>query len=232
MDIVGRGGKARHLWACALLLVIAGCRLAGTPERSSAGRAAGAPEAEFTALEDRLLEARLVRLEFHVTSEGAFAADLQGELEVAARENLRLAAFGDFGGQTADLMLRSDGRQVEYGNGPNRNTVPAPPELREALLLGLTRMGILHNLARLTTVAPPDHADGGVREWVTVDTFALDALDPRAMSFEISVAGAPSGSASLEIDPQGRPVVRRQTVRFSSGEMRVVERYLAVTIEP
>jgi type IV secretory pathway protease TraF len=71
-----------------------------------------------------------------------------------------------------------------------------------------------------------------VREWVTVDTFALDALDPRAMSFEINVAGAPSGSASLEIDSQGRPVARRQTVRFSSGEMRVVERYSAVAIEP
>jgi hypothetical protein len=52
------------------------------------------------------------------------------------------------------------------------------------------------------------------------------------MSFEISVAGVPSGSASLEIDSQGRPVVRRQTVRFSSGEMRVVERYSTVAIEP
>jgi len=43
---------------------------------------------------------------------------------------------------------------------------PVPPEVREALVIGLTRMGILHNLARLVAGVPPDRASGGVRDWV------------------------------------------------------------------
>jgi hypothetical protein len=114
--------------------------------------------------------------------------------------------------------------------------------LKEALLLGLTRMGLLHNLARLTANAPPDHADVGVREWVTLSSFASDRTDPvnapipetfrHGISFELTVAEQRAGSAVLEIDAHGRPVIRRQTVEFPAGRMRVVERYSSVTIEP
>ncbi len=215
---------------CALLGLVIGCGSPRPPEPAALG---AAPDVQFRTLEDRLLGARVVRLAFQITSEGAFVADLRGELEVvAASGEIRLTATGDFGGQPADLGLRSDGQELEVGNGSNRKTMPAPAELKEALLIGLTRMGILHNLARLTAAAPPDHAEGGVREWVVVDSFAVDTLDRAAIDFEITVAGKPSGSASLAIDSRGGPVARRQTVRFAEGEMRVVERYSAVAIDP
>jgi hypothetical protein len=62
----------------------------------------------------------------------------------------------------------SHGRIMEGGNAVRRFHADAPAGLTEALVLGFTRMGILHNLARLTRGAAPDHADGGVREWVEV----------------------------------------------------------------
>ena len=37
-----------------------------------------APDVAFRALEERLLDARVIRLAFHVTAEGAVAADIRG----------------------------------------------------------------------------------------------------------------------------------------------------------
>jgi len=48
----------------------------------------------------------------------------------------------------------------------------------------------------------------------------------------MTVAGEPVGSASLEIGFDGIPLVRRQTVRFPTGEMRVLEEYFGVSILP
>lgn len=79
-------------------------------------------------------------------------------------------------------------------------------------------MGILNNLARLTGAREPDHADGGVREWVVVDS--LPGRGDGALTFDIVVAGQPAGSAALAVDEAGRPTVRHQTVRFPGGEMQ------------
>ena len=103
--------------------------------------------------------------------------------------------------------------------------------------MGFTRMGILHNLAMLSAGAPPDRADGGVEDWVTLHD--LSAMVPEgpgdvavAVGFSITVGGAPAGTASLELDGGGLPVLRWQTVRFPDGEMRVLERYRSVRIQP
>jgi hypothetical protein len=52
------------------------------------------------------------------------------------------------------------------------------------------------------------------------------------VTFALTVDGEPSGTATLEIDRNGYPAVRRQTVEFPTGEMKVVERYTDVLIEP
>jgi hypothetical protein len=205
------------------------CGPADAPERNPVS---DDPASEFHALENRLLEARTVRVAFHVTAEGAVEADLRGDLEITPEGETRLTAAGRFAGQPAELLLRSDDGECEFGNASNRASVPRPDRLNESLLLGFTRMGILHNLARLAGGQPPDRADGGIREWVVADSFGRDPADSGTFSFEVLVAGERAASASLEIDPEGRPVVRRQTVRFPTGEMRVVERYPAVTIDP
>jgi hypothetical protein len=217
------------LWLFGVLMLVVGC---GSEQRREQAFASTEPAAAFSALEDRLLNASLVRFDFHVTAEGAFEADLRGALHIDDVERVQVTASGQFGGQPVELFLRSEGEEVEFGNGPNRTSGARPRNLNEALLMGLTRMGILHNLARLVSGRAPDHADGAVSEWAGVSSFAAVVGDSDALSFDITVAGEPAGSAVLEFDSRGRPTGRRQTVQFPSGEMRVVERYSAVAIDP
>ena len=220
---------AKKLWFCGFLILSVGCGPSERPERASSRIE---PRAAFSVLEERLLNAATARFDFQVSAQGAFEADLQGVLAIGPADRVQLTAVGQFGGQPVDLLLRSEGEELEFGTKTNRRTATRPPHLREALLVGLTRMGILHNLARLTSASAPDHAEGGVRDWVTVDSFSAGTNDADVLSFDLTVAGQPAGSASLTVDSRGRPLVRRQTVQFPSGEMRVVERYSAVTIDP
>lgn len=187
------------------------------------------------ALENRLLDVRAMRLDYHVTAEGAFQADIRGALDIEPTGEVSLTGAGFFGADSVDLTLRSDGGELEFGNGPRAATTATPAYLTEAILIGFSRMGILHNLARLTEVAPPDHAGGGVLDWVvlsnfTVDTAAIGMTYP--VTFDLTVAGEPSGTATLAIDRNGFPTVRHQTVQFTDGEMRVTERYENVSIAP
>lgn len=189
----------------------------------------------FAQLETRLLRANSLSLDFHITAEGALAADLQGMLRVGSaaprRHNMLLSVWGEFAGQQVSAVLSAGDAGMSLGGGDVLMGEPRPEHLAEAVLIGLTRMGILHNLARLLADAAPDHADGGVREWVTVGDFAADQEDPAAFSFAITVAGTPAATARLQLDDAGLPRLRQQTVVFPGGEMRVTERYSAVAIE-
>lgn len=189
------------------------------------------PAATFAQLEARLLAAESVSLDFHITAEGALAADLQGKLWSVGDHTLHLLAQGEFGGQPVTVGLFAEDGNMALGRADELAGTSRPQHLAEAVLIGLTRMGILHNLARLTAEAAPDHADGGVREWVTVGDFAAGPEAPAALAFAITVAGSPAATALLELDASGLPRLRQQTVVFPGGEMRVTERYAAVAID-
>jgi hypothetical protein len=183
----------------------------------------------FEAMEARLL-AGPVNLRYHVTSQGAFEADLEGVVRIDMHRVV-LAGEGTFGGAAVSLLLDADPDSMEI-HSPGRSATEAiPPHLREALVVGLTRMGVLHNLARLSAGATPDRADGGVREWVVLrDLRPASEAPPAAglvgVRFDIEVAGSRTAEAVLWIDREtGMPVQREQVVRFPTGEMRVVERY-------
>jgi hypothetical protein len=186
----------------------------------------------FQQLEERLLGAPALRLRYAVSSEGAFHASLAGTLELLEDGTAALHATGTFGDAPVTLHLRSDGPEIEGGAGERAFRQETPPALREALILGLTRMGVLHNLARLTAGAPPDHAAGGVREWVEVREVqsapSLTSAEPGriGLAFPIFVSGQRTAEATLWIDPQsGMPVQRVQTVSFPGGSMQVLEVY-------
>ena len=215
----------RKSWWTLLLVTLLACN--SGPERTAT--VVADPSVEFTSLEERLLTAQTVRLDYRVTATGAVEAELVGELQIEG-ESIRLTGRGHFAGEPAELRLESDGARYTFGNASGVETADQPAHLREAIVIGLTRMGILHNLARLTGAAPPDHADGGVQDWVTVGSFRADTAVPGAVSFDLTVSGEPSGTASLEIDESGGPVRRLQTVAFPGGEMQVVESYATVTI--
>lgn len=196
------------------------------------GLAQAAPGDVFRVVEDEWLARAEVSLPFHVTAEGAFAADLEGRLVLRGSDGVTLEATGHFGGQPVELRLEATEGRMTGGNGSRTFDVETPAALREALVVGVTRMGILHNLARLVASTPPDHADGGVREWVAVDSFDWAEGDEAAegVTFAITVAGQPSGDATLWLDSDGAPVLRRQIVRFPGGEMRVTERYTVTEV--
>ena len=194
-----------------------------------------APAEAFAQLETRLLRANSLSLDFHITAEGALAADLQGKLRVGSATprpyNMLLSVWGEFSGEQVSAVLSASDAGMALGAGDELMGEPRPEHLAEALLIGLARMGILHNLARLIADAAPDHADGGVREWVTVGDFAADPEDSAAYTFAITVAGTPAATARLELDAAGLPRLRQQTVVFPGGEMRVTERYSAFTLD-
>lgn len=205
----------------------AGC--SDAPGGSEGGGAAPEPADAFRAAEERLLEATDSRVDFRVTSTGAFESDLTGRLVLGGEGRARLEAEGTFGDQEQTLLLVSDGERMRITNGEDTVTASTPPHLEEALIVGLTRMGILHNLARLVEAAPPDHADGDVREWVRTRSFRRG--ERGSVGYDIEVDGRASGSAMLFLSPGTRlPGERRQTVEFPEGEMRVTEIYGAVSV--
>jgi hypothetical protein len=183
-----------------------------------------ASETAFAALEERLGQTPW-RLRFELEAEGAVVASLAGSLSIA--EEIELEAAGRFAGADHDLRLWTGGDHLRAGprEAPTLD-LPRPPELVPALVIGMTRMGLLHNVAMLVGGRPPDRADGGVREWVrTSEHVERDASGETALGFAIVVAGERTGRATLWLDAQGRPVRREQTVEFPEGQMRVVERY-------
>lgn len=210
-------------------LLIAGLAACAPDAPSEGALESAAPGDRFAALESALLEADTVELSYRVTATGAVEADLVGRLRVAAGDT-ELVGQGTFAGRDLSLSLRADDAVLEWTDGQGALSDSLPAALGEALLIGLTRMGILHNLARLSAAAPPDHAEGGVRDWVRVHGFRASDEIPGGVAFDLVVDGTDSGSATLVFDAEGRPVERRQVVHFPQGDMHVTESYADVVI--
>jgi hypothetical protein len=192
-----------------------------------------APEALQT-LETFLLDAPEASVAFTATAEGAFSADILGSIHLGPGAEARLASGGTFGGRDVAPGLDSRDGRLAGGSAGWREPdfeVPAPPALREALVLGLARMGIMHNLAMLSAGRQPDRADGDPGAWVTVtDVRWTDDAERQpgtaTLTFTVVVDGRPAGEAVLHLDgTTGLPSRREQTVRFGEQEMTVVERY-------
>jgi hypothetical protein len=197
-------------------------------------------------LEQRLITARAVRAEVDVEARGALAARYQGTLDYRVGDDGALALELAFAGSLEDgvdpdraatedlpvLGLRVAGGRVHARASERRAELRPPPALWEAMVVGLVRMGLLHNLARLSELELPDHADGQVMEWVRVREAAksaterVDGEDAVPIRFEIEVAGQRVGEATLWLSARGHlPVRRVQQVRFANGTMDVTERY-------
>jgi len=187
----------------------------------------GKEVSDIAALEARLLAAQEVAFDFHIIAEGAIAADLKGTFSLKQGEHIQMSATGEFAGEPAALLLNCSGGELELRSGAVRRSIPRPLETDKALLLGMTRMGLLHNLAQLMSANPPDHAEGGVEEWVIVRPMREEK---QARRFELIVGGRVAGTASLELNTTGTPMVRKQTVRFPNGDMHVTETYLNFTV--
>ncbi len=194
------------------------------------------PAAQLSALEQRLSDEDF-HFVFTVTSSGIVESGLNGEVW-ARGDRLQLSATGTFAGTPIDVRLTADGERMRATTaGRTTVDVPQPGDLKRAIVVGLTRMGVLHNIAVMLAGRPPDHADGGVEQWVVAAAFtsepkvepaelAADSETGAIVSFDLTVAGEPAGQVSLWVDPDaGRPFERHQAVTFPEGLMTVREVY-------
>lgn len=191
----------------------------------------------MTELERRLQAAARVEIAFVIESEGALVSRLEGKLAWSRDGALSLTATGTFADAPQQLELRGDAHTLGIVlAGESRWSGARPPALIEALVIGLTRQGLLHNLAMLSGGLPPDHADGGVAEWVEwIDPQlgapeVLGAGQARPLDFEITVEDQRVAHATLWLDDRGLPLERRQIVDFPEGQMRVTERYTSFDV--
>ncbi|HEX9794889.1 MAG TPA: hypothetical protein VGC54_12985 [Planctomycetota bacterium] len=217
----------RRLVLLAPLLVACG----NEPKSSGVdGVVVGLPES-FEAFEAMLLDAQTLQLNFEIRSDEAVQAAFRGTLALAAGNYLRLDAAGSFEGAPMQLGLVSDGTMLRIRANGRTTDVPVPPELNKAVVLGLTRMGLLHNLAVLAGGAPPDHAAGGVGDWVRIEEGGVERRDASAtFALRIFVAGEDVAAASLTLGDFGLPVHREQTVTFPGGQMQAREDYTEASI--
>jgi len=185
-----------------------------------------APETAFQTLEQQLGQTPL-RLRFELRAEGAVVASLAGTLAIADELDLRVE--GAFAGGEHDLRMWTAGDRLRAGAGADGALaldVPRPPELARALVIGLARMGLLHNVARAIAGRAPDHAEGGVSEWVQVTELApVEAGGDAGLRYVLVVGGERSGEGTLWLDAHGRPVRRELIVEFPDAQMKVEERY-------
>ncbi len=191
----------------------------------------------FAALEARLLAAQQVRVEMKISAEGAVKAAYQGTLVVEGKQ-VRLDQTGHFMEQPSHLQVTAGKDAFKFGHAGKLQTATRPRHLEEALWIGLTRMGLLHNLAMLHSGQGPDHAGGGVKDWVRGHNFRFleeETLENRRMmriQFDLEVSKIPAGQAILWLDSKtGLPYLREQVVQFPEGEMVVREQFLSFEIK-
>jgi len=213
------------------LVLLAGC--AAGPRAIPRGTSAAD---RLKASEDILAHAPKLNATFDVSSQGENAGTFKGTLALLEENKLKLTGEGSFKGEYAYVELDSrDGAITRTSTkGPTANThrdLPAPA-LREALVLGLVRMGLMHNLVTLSRDESVEKRDGGFDAWVKageVRAGGADNVDGVActrVDFSVLVEGNNMGDTSLCIaDQTGLPVLRTSTMHFPSGDMKLTEKF-------
>lgn len=227
----------------ALACATTGDTISGEPESPPSGQTEPMPddgwaERAMLDLEARLQGATRVEIAFEIQSEGAVDSRLSGTLSWTKAGEMSLKASGEFAGEAQELELRASAETIEtLVAGESRHAGPRPAALVEAVVIGFTRQGLLHNLAVLTAGLPPERGEGGVSDWLGFveaqlgppEVFGSD--DARPLEFQIEVEGQHVGHAVLWLREGGLPLERRQTVEFPDGQMKVVERYTSFVVE-
>ena len=181
--------------------------------------------------EAKLLSATSLHVTSTIVASGAVSAEITVQVDLTAGNKLRFHVVGLFNGTKVDTTYVSNGTLDHKGES-------VPAHLQQAVVVGMVRMGLLHNVASLVAGKPPARAEGGVETWVTASepVFAQQAAaasstvpgtpQTRTVSFKVMVAGRPSGEAEVSLAKDTLlPTGRFQKVVFPSGTMSVKETY-------
>ncbi len=200
---------------------------AGADDGAAGTDAAIDARALLRELEERLAGAREVAIDVEIESHGAHEAAYRGTLTLGPAR-IALDVRGTFGGAPSDLSLQADDETVHltHGGEPAFERA-ADPSTRDALITGLVRMGLLHNLAMLHAGEPPDVRAVRASDWVELaDAHGERSGDRIVVRARVVVEHASAGEVVLALDAETRlPVERRVTVHFDEGDMDVLERY-------
>ena len=181
------------------------------------------PQERFSKAEANVLKNGL-KTTYRATSTGSYKIDLSGAFELVPGEQLRWTSSGNFGGREVVIELRANADSVFYENQVFMIAQPRPKHLDEAIVKGLFRMGIMHNLAVLSSGKLPDH--GGSRSidaWLATD-FSESTQPSDTLLFDVVVNGNSTAKARLVLDENERPLYRWQHVEMGGG-MTVEERF-------
>ncbi len=202
------------------------------------------PEKVLSAMEANLLKIKNRKLKFRAEATGAIAAVFEGEVIFKKGNVIDYRTGGKFSGKEHKLFLLSDGAKLRGGSESKPFESACPAGLRSGILIGMSRMGLMHNIARLAANQPPERTDGTVFKWLEVGDakFAKDhALDtPQAgaelkhqdkklmvVFYKLAVDGSQNAAnVELWIDTKSNlPAYRAITVHFPKGDMFVTEKY-------
>ena len=162
-------------------------------------------QALFQTMERKLLSAQPLQLEVESHADGAVKADATSEVSVGPAT--RVHTKGNFMG----APFAKDFDQ------------PTTGDMRDALVLGLSRMGLLHNVVNISQDNGIDHAKGGARDWLEPYDFKRVK---GGVAYALRVSGKQTSEVTLLIDPKtARPKKRDMVVHFPNGTMHVIETY-------
>lgn len=205
-------------------MVLSGCASALRPippETSASDR--------FDRAEDALLRAQELTATFEISAQGQTNAHLTGTIRLLAGNALRLVAEGNIGPDSVQLELDSRDetgtlRSITKGASVSSHREPPAPKLREAVVLGLTRLGLLHQLSALSKDQPIEKAEGGFSDWVkTIRRIEGPPQENcRAVDFKMEIAGKEMGNASICVADATGLVLKRNQV---SGDLTVKETF-------
>ena len=178
-------------------------------------------------LETRMLRAKSVHVQASAQSTGAVNSELAIELFLGEGQRARLEVKGTFEGRPASTWFICDGDQMKVRGKPSEK---AAPEVRDAVVVGMVRMGLLHNAALLIGGRGPDHASGGVRDFVRAER-AKSGTPATDITYDVVIRHDVMGQATLSLSPEAKPVKRTAEIHFEEGDMTVLEKYDTVELD-
>lgn len=180
-----------------------------------------AEESPLAILEAQLSSTSLT-FEFQINSTGAVVSDINGRFHYC-EDKLTIDVDGELFAEPVRLKMRADRERLSL----NDISMPMPEHLHEAIIIGFVRMGLLHNIIRLSGNLIPDHGEGGVRDWVNIPVVGQNSS---LMFFDVFVSNTKAAHAELTLDEERLPILRRQTMYFGGDEMLVTENYTQMTL--
>jgi hypothetical protein len=208
------------------ILVLAACGHSSPPAEKPPDPLADDPVAVLGELEARLLGASEVVIEANARADGVLSAQVEGTIRVV-RDGVSTI---EVDGSMQQMKLSNTWSSEKPVDEAARDTQPGV--WADSLLLGATRMGVMHNWAMVLGKLDPSTYHGDMASYVeVVDIDWKGDPSERTIGFRIVAGGVESGSAALTLDENGLPKSRAQVVYFQEGDMSVLEQYSSFVVK-